>query len=185
MKQLNLHELEQELREVASPAEVAGLLKLAESISTMPQPTRNQNARSATREHVLAGAQSSGVRRSWFGGWIFALAPALAAAMVLVVATVASSATPGQPLYSVKRLTENAQLAVALTPTAKAEHCSVNMRRRAEELAALAPGQSDSTVEGPTVLAKETRFSFQARFEILFCSSKCLREDLCRCCSYL
>lgn len=145
MKTNELNQLKKELREIAGPGELDSLLATAQALEGLRQPTRDPLRRAATLEAVLSPAGEKPVRGG-FGRLWFAL-PAFAVVLLAVVLVGgAQSAQPGQPLYSVKRLSENARLAVTLSPAAKARHCSTNMRRRADELAMLPAGASSSTI---------------------------------------
>lgn len=137
-------ELERELRETASPAEVASLLSLANGLSRAGQPTRSKATHKATWRAV-SGYIAAG-RSPWYRlNWKFALIPAGAIAAVAGVVFFSQNALPGDVTYSVKRASENVQLAVAISDAKKAGICSVQMKLRANELARLPEDRLSTT----------------------------------------
>ena len=86
------------------------------------------------------------------------LRPAFATAAVLVLAvagatTAAASSLPGQPLYAVKRLSENVHVALTFDDVARLRLLSELADRRLDELAQLAAQRSSSAPTATTEFA--------------------------------
>ena len=144
MKIFNDTQLESELREFADPDELDGLMALTTMLGSLAQPELSPATQEATWRELSARQAASG-RASFWRPWLLMGAPVLAA-LSLTVVVLAQGAAPATPLYSIKRLSENAQLAIAFTPASKAQLCALYMKRRANELAALPSGQNPATV---------------------------------------
>ncbi|MEO8105303.1 MAG: DUF5667 domain-containing protein [Candidatus Saccharibacteria bacterium] len=140
------HELQQELLTQSQADEAAQLLAVADQLLALAKPERSPASHHAGWQGVHQQIENYHQPR-WRFHWQFALTPALLLVVLVSTISVAQSALPGQALYSVKIRSENAQLAVTLSPAKKANLCSRQMLRRANELATLAPTPvSDQTI---------------------------------------
>lgn len=74
-------------------------------------------------------------------GWWVIWAPASVVALAVMLVLVAQGSLPGDPAYPVKRAVENAQVALVSSDAQKADACSAQMKRRANELASLSGSQ--------------------------------------------
>lgn len=163
-KQISLSELQQELQAESNPREAAQLLAIADQLMTLAKPGRSASAHKAgwhrVKDQIAADHQPR-----WNLRWQFALTPALLVITLVSSVGYAQTALPGDALYSVKTQSENVQLAVTFSPAKKANLCSKQMKRRANELATLATTQiSDQTVRQLTtaILQEATEFNSYA-----------------------
>lgn len=153
--------LAEELQSVASPAEVKALHRVGLYLANAPQPQRSKQAHQALW-YRLSTEAADVKKRGLKLAWKLALAPLLLIALVFALPFMSQSALPGDATYSIKRATENVQLAAALSPAKKANLCSIQMKQRANELAKLSEKNiSTGTVQYLTSSIMEEANEFQ------------------------
>lgn len=114
--------------------EAAALADLADQLSRLTQPHRSTSARKAGLRIVQEFTKAEKPITTF--KWILA-APAFALLAIFALSIFAQGAVPGDKTYTIKLLSENVQLKLALSPEQKANLCSGQMKRRANELASL------------------------------------------------
>ncbi len=161
MKVSSREQLRKELSEVpGSASQLESLLGVAAALEALPQPARSKTAATTglrMLENRIKNEQNDG-KRNWK---IFLVIPVAMAALGLIV-LISQNSLPGDPTYAIKRLGENVQFAVALSPASKADQCSWQMKRRANELARLGSTASTATTKELTSDIIEEATEFEA-----------------------
>ena len=128
-------DIRRELAQVAGTKEANQLAPIADMLVEVPKFTRPRTTHATSWRLIEDRIEESHHKRSW-RWWQLAVVPAVL--LVLIgVAFAAQNALPGDATYSIKRKIENVQIALALSPAKKADICSIQMKRRANELALL------------------------------------------------
>lgn len=145
----------------------------------MPTAVRAQYARSKTTAQAGAAAQPTGVRSSWYRGWLFQSMPfksmvGLSAVFVLLsVPVLAERAVPGDMLYSVKiGFNEEVRSSISRSPYEEIEWETERLNRRLVEAQVLAR-EGRLTEEQETQVAEAVRSHSEAARE----SIERLREN--------
>lgn len=137
-------QLAAELAGQTTAKEAAALLKLADELQAMPQLKRSPAAKHLGWQGIEERIHAA--RRPFWKSWKpYALAPALLLIALLVTVPLSQDAIPGNATYGIKRASESVQLALAFSPSHKADLCSMYMKRRANELAQLPAARANGT----------------------------------------
>jgi hypothetical protein len=135
-----------ELQQATTPREAAVLADAGEKLGTIPQPQRSRLAHAQSWQMLadrIAHAEGrTPAKQPWYRRRRVFLPAGLAVMAVLcIVFVVAQNSLPGDATYAIKRGIESAQLTLAFSSADKANTCSMQMKRRANELAQLSNGE--------------------------------------------
>jgi hypothetical protein len=134
-----------ELSGIFSPAEIRELDTFADGIQKIhAHPARSEDAKRAGWHLLERSMDTEPVAHKWSLFWRLAAVPAFMFLALFGVVALAQTSLPGDPTYGIKRGTESVQLTLASSDTKKADMCSMFMKRRANELAQLPAGTTNS-----------------------------------------